>query len=52
MPMILVLMTVLEISLAMAIGFLVGRMYQIRRDELEQRRESFTLPPTASIPRP
>ncbi len=49
--MILVLMTVFEISLAMAIGFVVGRIYQIRHDELE-RRESFTLPPTASIPRP
>ena len=30
-------------------GFVVGRIYQIRRYELER---GFTLPPTAHIPRP
>ena len=42
----LVLLMVFEISVALALGFVVGRIYQIRR-ELEG---GFTLPPTARIP--
>ena len=44
-----VLVTVFEISVALALGFAVGRIYQIRRSELER---GFTLPPTARIPQP
>jgi hypothetical protein len=51
MPMILVLMTVFEILLALALGFVFGRIYQIRHDDLE-RRDGFALPPTARIPQP
>jgi len=50
MPMtILVLLMALEISLALALGFVFGRIYQIRRDELER---GFTLPRTSRIPQP
>ena len=45
----LVLLMVVEISVALALGFLVGRIYQIRSDELDR---GFTLPPTARIPQP
>jgi hypothetical protein len=45
----LVLLMVFAISVALALGFTVGRIYQIRRDELER---GFTLPPTARIPQP
>ena len=45
----LVLVMVFAISVALAFGFIIGRIYQIRRDELEQ---GFTLPPTACIPQP
>jgi len=45
------LVMVFAILAALVLGFLSGRIWQIRRDEL-QRRASFTLPPTASIPRP
>jgi hypothetical protein len=45
----LVLMMVFEITVALALGFVVGRIYQIRRYELER---GFTLPPTARIPQP
>ena len=34
---------------ALGLGFVVGRIYQIRRYELER---GFTLPPTARIPQP
>ncbi len=47
----LVLVMVFNILVALALGFLFGRIYQIRRDELE-RRDGFALPPTARIPRP
>ncbi len=47
----LVLVMVFNIVVALALGFLLGRIYQIRRDELE-RRDGFALPPTARIPRP
>jgi len=42
--MIFVLLTAFEISLALALGFVLGRIYQIRRYELE-RRDGFPLPP-------
>ena len=45
----LVLVMVFTILVAQALGFLFGRIYQIRRDE---RRDGFALPPTARIPRP
>ncbi len=51
MPMTLVLVMIFNILVALALGFVLGRIYQIRRDELE-RRDSFTLPPTARIPQP
>ena len=50
-PMTLVLLTAFEISLALALGFVLGRIYQIRSDKLE-RRDGFALPPTARIPHP
>jgi len=42
---------VFEILAALALGFVIGRIWQIRRDEVE-RRSSFTLPTVAHIPRP
>ena len=45
----LVLLMAFEISVALVLGFVVGRIYQIRRDELER---GFTQPPTARIPQP
>jgi hypothetical protein len=51
MPMTLVLVMAFNILVALGLGFLVGRIYQIRRDELE-RRDGFTLPSTARIPQP
>jgi hypothetical protein len=50
--MILVLMMVFEVSLAMVIGFVLGRIWQIRYDLEQQRDSSFTLPSTAHIPQP
>jgi len=50
--MILVLLTVFEISVAMAIGFILGRIWQIRCDLEEQRAGGFTVPPVARMPRP
>ncbi len=46
-----IVLMALEISLAFALGFVLGRIYQIRHNELE-RRDGFTLPPTARIPQP
>ena len=45
----LVLVMIFSILVALALGFVLGRIYQIRRDELERR---VTLPPTARIPQP
>ena len=45
----LVLVMVFAISLALAFGFIIGRIYQIRHEELER---GFILPPTARIPQP
>jgi hypothetical protein len=39
MPMTLVLVMAFNISVALALGFVVGRIYQIRTDELERRAE-------------
>jgi hypothetical protein len=41
----------LGILAALAFGFVVGRIWQIRCDELE-RRSGFSLPPVARIPQP
>jgi hypothetical protein len=46
-----VLVTVFEISVALAFGFIVGRIYQIRCDELAGCDGGFTVPPIACIPR-
>ena len=46
---VLLMVFAISVALALALGFTVGRIYQIRRDELEQ---GFTLPPTARIPQP
>jgi hypothetical protein len=51
MPMIWILVT-FEISIALALGFMVGRIYQMRCDELAGRDGGFTAPPVARIPRP
>jgi hypothetical protein len=52
----LLLVMVFEISVAMAIGFVLGRIWQIRCDlecGLEQERVGgFTAPSIARIPRP
>ena len=45
----LVLVMIFNILVALALGFVLGRIYQIRCDELE-RRDGLTLPPTARIP--
>jgi hypothetical protein len=40
---------VFEILPALALGFVVGRIWQVRRDELDRRR--FKMSPVARIPR-
>jgi hypothetical protein len=50
-PMILLLVMVVQISAAMAIGFVLGRIWQIRCDLEQQRGCGFT-PPIARIPLP
>ena len=47
--MILVPVMIFNVLVALGLGFVFGRIYQIRRDELERR---VTLPPTARIPQP
>jgi hypothetical protein len=42
---------VLAILAALCLGVFIGRIWQIRRDELE-RRTGFALPTVARIPRP
>jgi hypothetical protein len=49
MPMTLVLVMAFNISVALALGFVFGRIYQIRSDELGRRVEP---PPVARIPQP
>jgi len=46
-----ILVMVFEIMAAFALGFIMGRIWQIRRDEL-QRRVIVTVPPIARIPLP
>ncbi len=45
----LVLLAAFEIVVAVALGFVLGRIWQIWRNELEQR--GFAIPPVARIPR-
>jgi hypothetical protein len=52
MPMTWWLLMVLEISVAMATGFVLGRIWQIRCDLEQQRAGGFVAPPIARIPRP
>jgi hypothetical protein len=49
MPMTLVLVMAFNISVALALGFVFGRIYQIRSDELGRRVEP---PPVARTPQP
>jgi hypothetical protein len=49
-PMTLMLLMVVEIGVAMAIGFVLGRIWQIRCDLEQQRVGGFTAPPIARIP--
>jgi hypothetical protein len=48
----LLVVMVLQISVAMAIGFVLGRIWQIRCDLEQQRDGGFSAPPIARIPRP
>ena len=48
----LMLLMVVEIGIAMAIGFVLGRIWQIRCDLEQQRAGGFTVPPIARIPHP
>jgi hypothetical protein len=50
MPMTLVVVMVFEVSVAMTIGFVLGRIWQIRCDLEQQRAGGFTAPPIARIP--
>ena len=43
------LVMLFEILPALALGFVMGRIWQIRRDELDRR--NFKVPPVARIPR-
>jgi hypothetical protein len=52
MPTTLVLLMAFEISVAMGIGFVLGRIWQIRCDLEQQRTGGFAAPPIARIPRP
>jgi hypothetical protein len=45
----LVAATVLEILAALALGFVIGRIWQIRRDELDRR--NCKVPPVSRVPR-
>ena len=46
----LVLVMVFEISVAMAIGFVLGRIWQIWYDLEQERADDFTPPPIGRIP--
>jgi len=48
----LMILMVFEISVAMAIGFALGRIWQIRSDLEQQRAGDFAAPPIARITRP
>jgi hypothetical protein len=45
------MVTVWGILAALAFGFVIGRIWQTRCDELE-RRAGFAVPPVARIPQP
>ncbi len=45
----IILLAVLDTVIAAALGFLLGRIWQIRQSEIEQR--NFSTPPIARIPR-
>jgi hypothetical protein len=45
------MVTLLGILVALAFGFIIGRIWQIRCDELEWRA-GFAVPPVARIPQP
>ncbi len=47
---VLLLLAAFEIVAALALDFVLGRIWQIRRNELEQC--GFATPPVARIPRP
>lgn len=44
------LVMVLEILVAMAVGFVLGRIWQIRCDLEQERADDFTLPIVGRIP--
>ena len=44
------LVMVLEISVAMAVGFVLGRIWQIRCDLEQERADDFTTPTIGRIP--
>ena len=46
----LFLVMAFETSVAMAIGFVLGRIWQIRCDLEQERAGGFTVPPVARIP--
>jgi len=46
----LFLLMAFEISVAMAVGFVLGRIWQIRCDLEDGRATSFTAPPVARSP--
>jgi len=46
------MLLVVEIGDALAIGFALGRIWQIRYDLKQQRAVGFTAPPIARIPQP
>ena len=50
--MILALVMVFQTSVAMTIGFVLGRIWQIRCDLEQQSASGLTPPPMARIPRP
>jgi hypothetical protein len=45
----LVAVTIIQILAALALGFVIGRIWQMRRDELDRR--NCKVPPVARIPR-
>jgi hypothetical protein len=50
--MILFLVMAVQISVAMAVGFVLGRIWQIRSDLEQERAGVFKGPPIAGIPFP
>jgi hypothetical protein len=50
--MMLALVMVFQISVAMAVGLVLGRIWQIRCDLEQQRAVGVTVPPIARIPHP